>query len=84
MGDLNTRKPRNGVGTQGKCVTNAVETAHQKVDYGGRSCKKKQEIVWACGKICDECDRDGPPKGGFRGDEIAIKTINCVGTRANM
>ena len=34
------------------------------------------------GHIFDECDGDGPPKGGFLGDENAMQTSMCVGTQS--
>ena len=49
----------------GRCVAIVVETAHQKVDSGTRKCNKQQAIAWERGQMCDECDGDGPPKGGF-------------------
>ena len=42
-----------------------MKTAHQKMDSGKRTCNEKQSIVSARGQMSDECDGDGPPKGGF-------------------
>ena len=42
---------------------------------------KNKDLRGQAGHMCDECDGDGPPKGGFLGNEIPIKTSQCVGTR---
>ena len=42
---------------------------------------KNKDLRGEAGHMCDECDGDGPPKGGFLGNEIVIRTSQCVATR---
>ena len=46
-------------------MTIAIETAHQNVDSGEAKIQQTQAIECARGRICNECDGDGPPKCGF-------------------
>ena len=42
---------------------------------------KNKDLRGQAGHMCDECDGDGPPKGGVLGNEIVMRTSQCVATR---
>ena len=48
-GNEDAMKTNKYVSTRGECVTNAMETAHQKVESGKTKLQQKQAIVLARG-----------------------------------